>query len=65
MMYYTDDPIADFHRYDSDKQEQLNKLPKCVECKEPIQQTDAVYIDGGYICDGCLEDLRREVLCEW
>ena len=40
-------------------------LPKCKECLDPIKQSDALYTDGGYICDGCLEELRREVLPEW
>lgn len=64
-MMWTDDPVADFDRYDAEQQRSLDKLPKCMECHEPIQQDDALYINDGYICDDCLEDLRREILCEW
>lgn len=57
---FTDNPVLD-----AEQDRQLERLPKCVECGDPIQQTDALYIHGGYICDGCLEDLRREILLEW
>ncbi len=60
-MTFTDDPIADFERYDAEQQEQLDKLPKCVECGEPIQQEFAVCINDDWICDDCLEMFRKEV----
>lgn len=50
---------------DANQQRQLDRLPKCTECGEPIQQTDALFIDGGYICDDCLDDMRREILLEY
>ena len=61
-MFYTDDPIADYERYDAEQQAQLDKLPKCCECKEHIQQEDAVCFKGKYICDECLEDLRVDLI---
>lgn len=54
-----------WEQYDAEQERKLNRLPKCVECGEPIQQSDAVYVFNGWICDGCLEELRREVLPEW
>jgi formylmethanofuran dehydrogenase subunit E len=39
----------------------LQRLPKCTECGEPIQQEDAVCINGEYYCDHCLKDLRVSV----
>jgi non-homologous end joining protein Ku len=36
-MYYTDDPIADFDRYDKEQQERLEQRPVCSVCGEHIQ----------------------------
>ncbi len=60
-MFYSDDPVADFERYDAEKEEELRKLPVCCECGEYIQQSDAVRINGNWYCDGCLEDMREEI----
>ena len=51
-----------WERHDAEQERQLQKLPKCILCGEPIQQDFAVHLFGGYICDTCLEDARREVL---
>ena len=59
MFYRTDDPIADFDRYDAEQSEWLKKLPKCERCGEPIQQEDVVHIDDKYYCDGCLAEMRE------
>lgn len=61
MTYRTDDPIADFHRWDDEQQKQLEKLPKCKRCNHHIQQEDAVCIDGEYYCDTCLDGLRESI----
>lgn len=55
----TDDPLADFHRYDAECQRELERLPKCVNCGEHIQQDDAVNIGGHYYCDECLHAMRE------
>ena len=34
-MQYTDNPLADFSRYDDEREESLAKLPVCDECGEP------------------------------
>lgn len=61
-MYYTDDPLADFARYDAEQQEALGKLPKCSECDEPIQDEYAYYINGEWVCECCMrEHYRKEV----
>lgn len=39
-MSWTDDPVADFDRYDAEQQ--LDSLPVCECCGEPIQQETAV-----------------------
>lgn len=62
-MYFTDDPVADYESYSSQQEKQLEQLPKCNQCGEPIQQDDAVYFNDKYICDRCLDDLRVDLLC--
>lgn len=64
-MYYSDDPIADFERYDEDVQIRLDKLPKCEECHNPIQDEEAYYINGCWICEDCMSSYKREVQPEY
>ena len=63
-MMWTDDPIADADRYFAEQEKQLDKLPRCSQCDEHIQQEDAVRINDEFICDRCLEDLRVDLLQE-
>lgn len=58
-MPYTDDPIQDFLNHDAEQQAYLDKLPKCANCKQPIQQETAVVIEGHFYCDTCIEDMRE------
>lgn len=44
------------------KDKDLKNLPVCYECEEYIQQDSAVQLDGNWICDNCLEDLRVDIL---
>lgn len=59
-MYYSDDPIADFNRYEADQEEQLDKLPKCDICGEPIQDDYLYDIYGDIFCEECLNDKFRK-----
>lgn len=61
-MRRTDNPLADFEMHEAEQEAKLEKLPKCIRCKEPIQQEDAVKTPFGWYCDVCLEDLRREIV---
>lgn len=54
-----------FLQHDAEQETQLDRLPRCCECDEPIQQEDAVYINDEWICDDCLSSYRREVNPEW
>ena len=54
-MNYTDDPIADFDRYDAECERKLERLPKCRFCEEPITDETGYFIDHEYICSDCLE----------
>lgn len=61
-MYYTDDPIADFDRYDRDQQKWLDSRPRCYYCEEPIL-TDACYVVNGHrYCLDCSEAAAEAVL---
>lgn len=56
MFYRTDDPLADFDRWDAEQQAALDKLPKCAECGEPIQSEKCFDLGNGVICEDCLEN---------
>lgn len=60
-MFYSNDPVSDFERYDTERESRLRKLPVCCECKDHIQQESAVRINGKWFCDGCLEDMREDI----
>ena len=64
MVLRTDDPIRDFEAWDAEQNRQLEQLPCCADCDHPIQQEDAVYINGEWLCDDCLSSYRRDVLPE-
>ncbi len=59
MWGWTDDPVADAERYFAEQDEELEKLPKCCECGEPIQ-TDTYYeFDGDLYCEDCMDNHRH------
>jgi formylmethanofuran dehydrogenase subunit E len=53
-MFYTDDPLADFARHDAEQEAKLNRLPKCSECENPIQEETCFKVNGEYICNRCM-----------
>jgi formylmethanofuran dehydrogenase subunit E len=59
-MCYTDDPIRDFHRYDREREAELESLPKCSECGNAIQDEYCYEINGEYICEDCLNYYHRK-----
>lgn len=61
-MIFSDNPVADFLRYDMEQARRLAQLPTCEYCGKAIQQERAVCIDGFWYCDECLEKYRREVV---
>jgi len=58
-MSWTDDPITDFEAYDRQQAAKLDKLPKCDECGEPIQDETYYEIEGKNYCLKCLEDFEK------
>lgn len=60
MFCRTDDPVADFDRYDAWCQKELDKLPKCADCEDPIQDDHYYVINDKPICPDCLESGYRK-----
>ena len=62
IMYRTDDPIADFNRWDADQARQEAKLPVCADCDHAVQDDHYYEINGEVICPECMEsNYRKEV----
>lgn len=60
-MFYSDNPHADFDRWDADQERRLKRLPVCADCGEPIQDDHYYDINGEAICPECLDvNYRRE-----
>lgn len=59
-MSRTDNPIADFERYDAVQEKAKEKLPRCSECGEPIQDDFFYEIDCYFYCEDCLRDNHRK-----
>lgn len=55
MSYYSDDPVADFHNWDRDRENALAKLPKCKHCGEHIQTDTCYLINDEPVCEDCLD----------
>ena len=64
MRYYTDDPIADFHRYEDDLCDWLEKRPVCEGCGEHIQDDFAYRIDNKWYCKRCMDAMWEEIIID-
>ena len=52
---------TDLHReHEARQQRELDKLPKCCECDQPIQDDECYEINGELVCPQCLEDNHRK-----
>ena len=61
-MSYIPDALDMWERYDAEQQAQLNRLPKCSCCDEPIQEEYCYQINDEIICKHCMVDcFRKEV----
>lgn len=59
-MFYTDDPLADFHRHDAEREEALELLPVCSECMQHIQDEFCFEINDEPICENCMVENYRK-----
>lgn len=59
-MPYTDNPVADYDRYDAEQCRRLATLPMCCCCCEPIQDEHYWDFNGFLYCNDCAEsEFRR------
>ena len=62
MLFRTDDPEKDFDRWDAEQEAALEKLPKCVKCKEPIQDDHYFDVNGELYCEEhMIEKFRKDI----
>lgn len=59
-MPYTDDPGRDADCYWAEKEAELDKLPRCCECDNPIQTDECYEFDDELICPKCLVSNHRK-----
>lgn len=57
-MYRTDDPVADFERYDSEQAREEARLPHC-DCCGNVIRDHYWNINGEIYCEDCLNDNFR------
>ena len=55
------DNLDRFERYDAEREAQLQRLPICEKCKNPIQQEKAVYYNDQWICEECESDFWKDI----
>lgn len=60
-MYRTDDPHADFDRWDADQADAIALLPVCCDCGEPIFDDFCYQIYDEVLCEECLNQNYRKV----
>lgn len=59
-MFYTDDPVRDAERHTARQEAELDKLPRCCECDEPIQTEHCFEVNDELICPKCLDSNHRK-----
>ena len=60
MFYKTDDPAADYARWEAEQARELAKLPICADCGEPITSDYCYCINDEYICPDCMDSGYRK-----
>jgi len=58
-MFRTNDPVADAERHIAEQDAKLDRLPKCSECDEPIQDEYCFEFNGELVCDECMDNNHR------
>lgn len=62
VFYRTDDPAADFDRFDAEQQKELEKCPKCSMCDEYIQDDYFYEINDEVVCEECINQNFRKLV---
>ena len=55
MPGYVPDNYDLWEAHQREQDERLDTLPKCSECREPIQEDECYNFDGDLICEECLK----------
>lgn len=58
------DSLSLWEAHDAEQERQLARMPQCADCDNPIQEEEAYYINGEWICERCMDSYKREVLPE-
>ncbi len=64
-MQITDNPLADFASWDAEQTAELERLPVCADCGEPVQDDHYYLINDEVICPDCLESGYRKDIDEY
>ncbi len=64
-MQITDNPLADFASWDAEQTAELERLPVCADCGEPVQDDHYYLINDEVICPNCLESGYRKDIDEY
>lgn len=63
-MSYIPDAYEQWERHDAEQERELQKLPRCSECDEPIQNEHCYEINGELICPDCMNDNHLKLVCD-
>lgn len=58
-MLYIPDNYDRFEMHMAEQERELDRLPRCSECDEPIQTEWCYEINGEYICEHCMDEHRK------
>ena len=59
------DNYSVYEQHEAEQEKQLDRLPVCEYCENPITDEYAYYIEGSWFCENCMnEHFRREVMPE-
>lgn len=64
-MFYSDDPVRDFDRYDMAMAQKEAKLPQCEKCGKHIHDDTFFEIDNEILCEDCMRDLYERSTDDW
>jgi len=57
---YAPDNYDRFEMHMAEKERELERLPRCSECDEPIQDEYCYEVNGEYICERCMDENHRK-----
>ena len=58
---YLPDAYDLWEAHDAQQEQALSERPVCADCDEHIQEEEAYYINGEWICERCMDSYKRVV----